>query len=312
MFKNICIIVLVLLLVVVEIRQYYNNIINTYFRNNNGVIYDYFIKNYIQNVSTNNYFMNYGLWDSKKPKMKLKKANKNLCEFIFTKSKMECDSELNILDVGCGYGMQDFLLSKKISAGSKITAVDISKKQIDYANNMKRKKGVSDNKLHFTICDAHKLLSKFSGNKFNRIISLESAFHYKNRPLFFNNVSKLLTTDGVFVISDIVLNNNYKSSYATDLFIRIACDFLYVPEQNLITFKAWKKQLKTSNLTLLETYDITDKTFVPYYDFFLTNYCKNKNLPDFLKNLFQLIFTGIQPFSYVVAVCKPVPNVVPI
>jgi hypothetical protein len=40
-------------------------IINYFFRKNNKISYNVLLKNYIQNVSKNNYFMNYGLWDDK-------------------------------------------------------------------------------------------------------------------------------------------------------------------------------------------------------------------------------------------------------
>ena len=300
------IIPIILILLLVLVKNYYYSIINKYCRNSeNNIIYDYYLKNCIQVVSEKNYYMNYGFWDN--TNITLNKANKNLCNFIYEKGKLNDYDKFAILDVGCGYGVQDVLWSKKISNTSNLIAVDISKKQIKYANKKLRKyaklqKNIK-NKLQYIECDAHNLLDKFTKNKFNRIISLESAFHYNNRPKFFKNVSNLLTNDGIFVISDIVVKNN-NNSLLQKLFIKIASDFLCIPEKNLITFDKWKNEIENSDLCIIETYNITDKTFNSYYNYFFKTYIKNKNLPAILYSILYNIFNTIQPFDYIVAVCK--------
>lgn len=164
-----------------------------YFRNGDEIVYDYLIK-LINCVSKKNFFMNYGLWDENNTT--LKKANKNLCNFIFEKIDLNSVDTFHILDVGCGYGKQDFLLHKMLSSSSKIVAIDLSKKQVDFANKCRKKKKINKKQLKFVEGDAHCLVDYFDNKNFNRIISLESAFHYKDRSLFFNSVSHLLTKDG--------------------------------------------------------------------------------------------------------------------
>lgn len=305
---------IILILVLLLAQNYYYSIINKYFRNSeNKIIYDYYLKNCIQVVSEKNYYMNYGFWDNEN--ITLNKANKNLCNFIYEKGRLNSHDEFTILDVGCGYGVQDILWSKKISNTSNLIAVDISKKQIKYANKKLRCHAKIQNKLTYMECDAHHLLDKFANNNFNRIISLESAFHYNNRKQFFKNVSDLLTNDGIFVISDIVLKSNNKNTTTTNanlynnnlfknIFIKIASDFLCIPEKNLITFDKWKNEVENSDLCIIETYNITDKTFNSYYNYFFKNYIKNKKLPTILYSILYHIFNTIQPFDYIVSVCK--------
>lgn len=284
-------------------KKYYNYILNKYFRNSDNIVYDYFLKQYIQCVSKNNYFMNYGLWNNNNINT-LKKANKNLCNFIFEKAKINSTEKFTILDVGCGYGKQDFLLEKMISNDSKITAIDLSKTQIEYANKYKNKQIICKNKLNFVQGDAHSLIDIFNNKKFNRILSIESAFHYKDKELFFNNVSELLTKDGLFVISDIILNDNYEPTFMKKMFLNISKDFLCIPEKNLIKLNDWKKQVENSNLKLVEIYNITNKTFIPYYKYFFTKYIEKKKLPSFISNILIYYFNNVQSFSYIVAVCK--------
>jgi len=300
-YKYTILFAIALITIILQLKVYYNYILHKYFRNGDEIVYDYLIK-FINSVSKDNYFMNYGLWDQNNNS--LRKANKNLCSFIFENATLNSSDTFHILDVGCGYGKQDFLLHNMLSSSSKIVALDLSEKQIDFANNYRKRKKISKKQLKFVQCDAHCLIDKFFCKKFNRIISIESAFHYKDRHLFFKSVSSLLTKDGLFVISDIMLKNTYKPSIINKLFLNIACDFLCIPEKNLIKMNEWKKQVKKSNLKIVKFYDITDKTFVPYYKFFFEKYIKNQNLPDFIANILINMFNSLQPFSYVVAVCK--------
>jgi cyclopropane fatty-acyl-phospholipid synthase-like methyltransferase len=301
MYKYIILFGIIILTIISQIRSYYNYYLNTYFREDDSIVYDYLIK-MIQCVSENNYFMNYGLWDEKNNT--LKKANQNLCNFIFENAQLNSEDTFHILDVGCGYGKQDFLLHNKLSSSSKIVALDLSKKQVHFANKCRKKKKISKKQLKFVEGDAHCLVDYFDNKNFNRIISLESAFHYKDRSLFFNSVSHLLTKDGIFVICDIVLKDTYKPTFMNKFFLNIASDFLCIPEKNLINMSEWKKQVSNSQLKIVKLDDITDKTFTPYYKFFFENYIRNQKLPHFIADMLIYIFNSVQPFSYVVAVCK--------
>lgn len=307
MYKYFIALLILLIIFLLKMREYYNRMISTVFCNNN--LYDYLIK-FIQKVSKNNYYMNYGLWDKKHNT--LLKANKNLCNFIYSKAKLKNGKK--VLDVGSGYGRQDFHWSKKTKNKLKIWAVDISDTQIENANKLKKK--LNNTNIEFIKGDAHKLLElKNIGNqKFDRIISLESAFHYKDRDVFFNNVAKLLDKDGIFIISDIVFNDEYIKNGSTifsNIFLKFACDFLCFPIKNLISKKEWCNQIErksldlgTPNLKIVELYDITSMTFNPYYEYFFKIYIKSMNLPDLFSKTLYYIFFNIQPFSYNIAVCK--------
>jgi erythromycin 3''-O-methyltransferase/microcystin synthetase protein McyJ len=202
---------------------------------------------------------------------------------------------LNILDVGCGYGEQDIEWLKLLDKSCKITAIDISEEQM--YNAMKKNSDVD-----FDICDAAYIGLKYKNKLFDRIISLESAFHYPERNVFFKNVNSLLKDNGKFIITDIMLNNLYHESIINKIFLYFFSDVLSIPEQNLITSNEWDNQL-SSELNVEESIDITDQTFNPYYRHFMTNYFKNKNFPDWIGNVLSTFFCSNQPFVYKVVVC---------
>ena len=278
----------------------YRSIIDTWFLNEGVVNYDIFLKQFIQVISKDNYFMNYGYWNKAS---NLMQANKALVEFILEKSHLKEKKNHRILDVGCGYGEQDFDWITSLDSTNTITAIDISESQISMAKE-KCKRSALESRLNFEVCDAMLLNKKFAKGEFDTVVSVESAFHYSNRPLFFTSVYDVLKSDGTFVICDIVLNEHYKPGILTSSFLYIFSDFLNIPYKNLIVSSEWKKTIAESGLTIVESLNITDKTFNPYYEHFFNEYAKAKNLPSAVGYALHRFFTYVQPFSYTVAICK--------
>jgi ubiquinone/menaquinone biosynthesis C-methylase UbiE len=288
--------ILYICIFLVSICIIYNIIIKLYFRqqNNDSICYN-FLKRMINDVSEGNNFMNYGLWFDNTET--LLDANKNLVNFVFNKSELEHKQNMKILDVGCGYGEQDIEWSKKLDKSCQIKAIDISEEQINYVISKK-----SD--IMFEVCDVKDICLKYKDELFDVIFSLESAFHYQDREQFFKNANNLLNSEGKFIITDIMLKNDYNETNLIDkFFIYFFSDFLYIPKQNLISANEWDKQL-SSNFIIEESIDITDKTFKPYYSYFMNSYIKNKNLPQFIGNMLTSFFCENQPFSYKIVVCR--------
>jgi SAM-dependent methyltransferase len=287
---------LVIFIILLLLYIFYNILITKYFRIKNSDCISYnFLKTFINNVSEGNNFMNYGLWNN--DTKTLIEANQNLVSFIFNKSELTNKQNMNILDVGCGYGQQDIEWYKHLDKSCILKAFDISEEQIKHAIT-------KNSNILFEVCDVKNIYDKYNNELFDVIFSLESAFHYPNRDKFFNDVNKLLTNNGKFIITDIMLKNDYNdNNIINKLFIRFFSDFLYIPEQNLISSEKWISQLD-SNLIIDEIIDITDKTFNPYYIHFLNTYVKNQKLPHIIENILTNIFCSIQPFAYKIVICK--------
>ena len=284
----------------------YHNIIQTWFVKDGVVNYDTFFKNFIQFVSKENYFMNYGLWDTGIDN--LQAANKALVKFLIEKSGLQeqLHSNQRILDVGCGYGEQDFEWLKHIDETNHITAIDISEGQIKIAAEKCQRSNL-DSRLVFEKGDAHLIDKKFATDEFDVVMSVESAFHYHDRPRFFRGVSEVLKPGGTFVISDIILNDEYEPTFLNGCFIRLYSDFLNIPGANLIKMDAWKKSLEDAGLRINECIDITDKTFIPYYERTFKTYMENGGyIPKWIVRISLEVFKTVQPFAYKVAVCKKV------
>lgn len=273
----------------------YERIRDSFFVINGIISYDVYIQ-LIQSVSKNNYFMNYGLWS--KDTLTMKEANENLVKFVFQKSIQTADP-VKVLDVGCGYGEQDTLLIKALPSNSTVVAVDISEPQIFFANETYRQPN-----LTFEVANALNLDKTYANQRFDLIYSIESAFHYKERPKFFKACHTILNPAGLFVIADITLSDSYQDTLLSSVFLRLFSDFLSFPRENAISTSAWKKSLE-SEFEIVEYYNITEDTFLPYYRHFFKEFMKNKGLPSILGTSLYNMFELTQPFAYNVAICKP-------
>jgi cyclopropane fatty-acyl-phospholipid synthase-like methyltransferase len=276
----------------------YNIIIKKYFRKKNDDSISYnLLKGMINVVSEDNNFMNYGLWND--DTKSLIEANKNLVNFIFNKSELENKENMKILDIGCGYGEQDIEWCNKLDKSCTIKAFDISEEQIIHATSRS-----SNPNINFEVCDVKNISTKYKNELFDVIFSLESAFHYQDRETFFKDANNLLNHNGKFIITDLMLKNNYnENNLMNKLFIYFFSDFLYIPSKNLISSEEWTNQLN-ANFTIEENLDITENTFKPYYNHFISTYIKRKNLPECVGNMFTSFFIDNQPFSYKIVVCK--------
>jgi ubiquinone/menaquinone biosynthesis C-methylase UbiE len=260
-----------------------------------------FSKNYdnlvkiLKTVKNNDlYFMNFGYWEDKH--MSLTNANKKLCDFVFNKCCFKKNT--HILDVGCGYGEQDIYWSMKNK--HKITAIDISKKQIDFAKQ--KANDLSMNNITFVEASATKL--PFEDKTFSNIICLESAFHYNPRKEFFKESYRVLKDESELVIADIMLKNSHYG-ILTSVLIKFFKELFSVPEENLINTNDYVKQLEDVGYKV-ERISITDKTFKPYF----INFAKTQNYQYNLLGLYNkglnLIVNNIDliPFEYYVFICK--------
>lgn len=133
-----------------------------------------------------------GYW---KPGTKtLEEAQQNKIKLLIDKLQIPHNVEMNILDIGCGWGGLAKAISKRYPK-CKVVGISISKEQIKVANNKYGSK-----KLKYIFCDYRDLPNKQV--KYDRIISVEMFEHVgvKNYDSFFKCCENILTDDGIFVL----------------------------------------------------------------------------------------------------------------
>jgi cyclopropane-fatty-acyl-phospholipid synthase len=136
-----------------------------------------------------------GYW---KPDTKtLEEAQQNKMKLLIDKLQIPDNVEMNILDIGCGWGGLTNAISKRYPK-CKVVGITISKEQINFANNKYGSK-----KLKYIFCDYRDLPNKQT--KYDRIISVGMFEHVglKNFDTFFKCCENILTDDGIFVLHTI-------------------------------------------------------------------------------------------------------------
>jgi 2-polyprenyl-3-methyl-5-hydroxy-6-metoxy-1,4-benzoquinol methylase len=105
---------------------------------------------------------------------------------------------LNILSVGCGNGSQEFLWLKH-SANCNIDAIDITPKNIDFANNQAAQLGI--NNINFIVSSWEQYDSQ---KKYDIILFHSSMHHLANIEAVFTKIKTLLSTNGLLVLHEYV------------------------------------------------------------------------------------------------------------
>ena len=182
-----------------------------------------------------------------------------------------------------------------------ITAIDISKKQINECKEKVKKDGLK--RIKFIKASATNL--PFQDKSYDNIVCLESAFHYNPRTDFFKESYRVLKEESEMVIADLTVRKNMygiKPSVLIAFFKKL----LSVPDDNLITTVEYVKQLEREGYSV-ETQDITEQTFQPYFKHFF----KNLKMPNII---FRAVFNSVGymiiknlkdfPFEYTIYKCK--------
>ena len=266
-------------------------------------MHGYLVKDGLHQADGSNFsFMNYGYWNIGE-NISMNDASEQLCTRLFGKAGVALANAKHILDVGCGKGMQDIILANQTKAS--IIGIDICADNIDMCKNLAKKHSL-ENQITYKTGDACKL--PFSDNSFDVVISLESAFHYSPRSAFFSEASRVLRPGGTLLIGDIIIN---EQSFFLRQFQNFICSYLSCTNINPRGFKNWENELKMNGFDFLIE-DVTEKTFVPFYDNFLINF-NNPNIflhgiAIFWAHVLKYTQKKCSLFSYVLASCTTLPS----
>lgn len=159
-----------------------------------------------------------------------------------------------ILDVGCGFGDQDFLWMEEHSP-ERLLAIDIDRAHLAIAKDTASSRNISD-ALKFRVASAIDLTSL--RETFSKVVSLEAAHEFVTREDFFREAYHVLAPAGRLVTTDILprpgqkvqhftihpANNYSKIVYAEKLF---NAGFVNVKVQSIrdLVLKPFTKRMET-------------------------------------------------------------------
>lgn len=204
--------------------------------------------------------MNWGYWEARDD---FCTACQNLAFKLGTLAELKKDDF--VLDVGFGCGDQDVFWHKHFGLLSlawinlrtgplKITGINISQVQVEAGQAL-----VSQNQLAEDILleRGSAPVINFSERSFNKVLSLDSAYHFNTRELFFAEAFRVLKPGGFLALADVIFDVDFPpgiinsaKKFALTSFISL---FLGVPKQNFYTAEHYSTLLKRKgfcNVTL--------------------------------------------------------------
>jgi erythromycin 3''-O-methyltransferase len=234
-------------------------------------------------------FLNLGYWDGVKT---YDQACTNLAHLVGETAKLNPQS--TVLDCGFGYGDQDDYWMKTFKP-KKIDAINITRKQIDIA-----KARFPHEKIAFQYGSATAL--PFSENVYDRVLALESPFHFHTRTDFFAEAFRVLKQNGLLVTADVIKGSN-ASGIRYWFAQRMGCAFWQIPSKNLISVDEYRKQLEDTGFSDITIRDISASVFDPF-KVFARERTNSPEVKARLNPLIRMIWrtpnTGLQLFSYII------------
>jgi ubiquinone/menaquinone biosynthesis C-methylase UbiE len=153
----------------------------------------------------------------------------------------------NILEIGCGNGVQSLYLSTNYNPSS-VTGVDLNESNIRIANQ-ERDRLKLDN-VHFLTGDAQNL-EQIPSNSIDVVFNIESALHYPDKSAFLREINRVLKPGGQFLIADILSTTKKKKGFLNLLDKRMVHHFW--------NRDIYESEFSNTNLAISHHEDITQQ-----------------------------------------------------
>jgi microcystin synthetase protein McyJ len=105
-----------------------------------------------------------------------------------------------VLDVGCGYGANALAYTSRYKPAS-VTGIDVTDVRITTGTQMIEAAGLAD-VIKLRLGDATKM--DFADNSFDRLVCVESAFHFDTRQAFLKEAGRVLRPGGTLAMTDMI------------------------------------------------------------------------------------------------------------
>jgi microcystin synthetase protein McyJ len=148
----------------------------------------------------------------------------------------------HILDAGFGYGDQDLYWLERFEV-NRLTGINVTPVQVDLAKARASSRGVSS-RADFHVGSA--VVLPFAANSFDKVVSLEAAFHFSTREQFFREAFRVLRPGGRLAVADMIpLPGEKWRSLGKALRRRIAA----IPDHNMYDRHAYTGKLHSVGFT---------------------------------------------------------------
>lgn len=196
-------------------------------------------------LSEHSRFLNLGYCEKGQKRIKPIEAQKQLIRLVADAGDFQKD--ILILDVGCGLGGPALLISEERDCS--VIGIDPGTYQIEKTNLWLRNQ-TSPYRIKFHYGDAVNL--PFADNSFDRVYSVESAFHFQDKAQFLKEAARTLKKNGTLVIADILRSTDKKDSWLSRKLGKA------LSAEKFFNITLYKNNALQAGLEFVHNYDISE------------------------------------------------------
>jgi len=182
------------------------------------------------------------------------------CRALAHQVGQELQSSDQVLDVGIGAGQQ--LIEWQQHFGVKsITGIELSPRHFRFAQQRIQHHNIQATLYNINAND----ITNWHADQFDRVISLDSAYHYRTRQAFFHAANHVLRPDGVLSLADMYLSDDISSwGYQA---LRAVTPFASIPKDNLMRESDYFNALQQSGFKHIQIRDVTSEVLGGFGEF---------------------------------------------
>jgi ubiquinone/menaquinone biosynthesis C-methylase UbiE len=205
-------------------------------------------------ISTSNYFTertlfrNLGYWKDSPSTLD------DACEAMaqLTGESAALSSSDRVLDAGFGFGDQDMYWIEHFQP-REIVGINVTQSQLTVAQQRVAERGMSD-RIKLQLGSATSL--PFETGSFDKVIALESAFHFDTREDFFREAFRVLRPGGRIVLLDMIPLRNHKPALWKQLVLRFSHQIWQMNAKNMYPADVYADKLRATGFVRAEVQSI--------------------------------------------------------
>jgi erythromycin 3''-O-methyltransferase len=205
-------------------------------------------------LTEESHYLNMGYW--LEPDATLDQASEALVDLVAEHGRFGPGQR--ILDVGFGYGDQDFRWLERFP-GATVVGVNVTPQQVRLAGRRAVERGLAD-RAEFREGSATE--AAVPPASVDRVVALESSFHFVSREDFFLEAFTALRPGGVLVTADIVpldLSGGAERGKGMGSFTYM------IPDENWYDVAAYEKLLRRTGFTDVRLTSIREHVWEPWF-----------------------------------------------